>query len=334
MNQENQNLLFREVKQYRTLSSEFQSVLSRNPDDLQSLQERFNTAVERISVDILNFEKENMLQYESKVYQLKRIFENRYRRFFLFGEYPKWVYAKPFGYAGDFKIIDNIYKNSPISNGFDRLWDNYFLQMTASKATRIRKEDLKRFIKDFIQKNSNRPLRIMNLASGPAREIKELHEENSRESLSDVNIDCYDFDNRAIEYAKNLLDNVNNVNFYQKNAIRLALKKDITKEIPYKYDFIYSAGLLDYFDDRVSVSLIKNLRCLLNEGGVMVIANFGDKFENTSAGLMEWATEWYLIYRKPDELISSFLNAGFKNEDLEVISQPSRVIHYCLARNN
>lgn len=325
--------LFSKVKHYRKLSQDLQAHLSKYPNDWPKFQEMFNLTLERISMDILEFEKDNINKFESKVYKLKKIFEKRYRNYFLYGEFPRWVFEKPFGYAGDFKIIDDIYRNQPRTIGFDGLWDRYFQQMTASKATRGRKEEIKKIIFDFIKKHENKDVRIMNLASGPAREIKELLVADSDRLFSKVIFDCYDFDIRAIDYAKQLLNNTGNVNFFQKNAVRLALKKNIKEEIPIEYDFIYSTGLFDYLDERVAVNLTGNLKKLLKKDGIMVIANFGDKYINSSAGLMEWVTEWYLIYRTEDEFENIFLKSGFLPKDLQIIPQQNKVIQYCFAKN-
>ena len=262
-------------------------------------------------------------------YKFKRIFEKRYRNYFLYGDLTRWTFKKPFGYAGDFKIIDDIYKNKPTTIGFNGLWDAYYLQMTASEAVRQRKDDARQIILDFIKEHQNSNIRIMNLGSGPAREIKELLENDSERIFSKVIFDCYDLDINAINYAKQLVNNANNVNFFQKNAIRLALKKDIKQEIPHEYDLIYSVGLFDYLDERVAVRLAGNMRKLLKKDGVMAIANFGNKYLNSSAGLMEWVTEWYLIYRTETEFRRIFLNAGFSPKDLQIIPQPNKVVLYC-----
>ena len=326
--------LFSKVGDYIKLSRALQAHLAKYPDDRPKFQETFNSTVEQISLDILQFERENIEKSESKVYKLKKIFEKRYRRYFLYGELPRQVFEKSFGYAGDFKIIDAIYQNQPRTTGFDGLWDHYFQQMTAAKATRERKEDFKKIILDFVKKHKDQNIRIMDLASGPARVIKELLEADSERHFSKTTFDCYDFDIRAINYAKKLLNNPNNVNFFQKNAIRLALKKDIKKEISQNYDLIYSAGLFDYLDERVAVRLASNLKKLLKKNGIVVIliSNFGDKYSNSSAGLMEWATEWYLIYRSEEEFRRIFLDAGFSSENLQILPQHSKVIQYCFAR--
>ena len=325
--------IFSEVKDYLKLSRHLEVQLDKNQSDWIRFQDIFNFTLDKLYRDIVLFEKQNIVNYESEVYRRKKIFEKRYRKYFVCGEFIKWSLDKPFGYAGDFKIIDNIYKNEPRTLGFDRLWDNYFQQLNISIAIRERKEDMKKIILDFIKDRKNTAIRIMNLASGPAREIKELLDINSGK-FSNTVFDCYDFDTNAINYAKGLLNNRGNVNFFEKNAVRLALKKDIRKEIPHEYDFIYSTGLFDYLDIRLASRLVSNLRKLVKKNGLMVIANVGEKYNNPSAGWMEWVAEWYLIYRTSDEFKKIFLDAGFSQQALQITEQKSKVIQYCLARVN
>lgn len=325
--------IFSEIRYYRKLSQEFQVHLSQYHDDWNKFQEIFNLSVDKVYEDILQFEKENIQRFENKIYKLKKIFEKRYRRYFLYGDYIRWCYDKPFGYSGDFKIIDNIYLNEPRSVGFDRLWDNYFQQLAAVKATRERKENFKGAIFDFVKKNKNKEIRIMNLACGPAREIKELLENDPDKLFSKVIFDCYDLDMNAINHAKQLLNNYKNVNFYQKNAIRIALKKNVNEEIPWDYDLIYSTGLFDYLDERIAIKLVANLKKLLKRDGSMLIANVKDKYSNSSACWMEWVAEWYLIYRTEEQFQKIFFDAGFLPKDLKIIPQKSNVMQYCIATN-
>jgi len=325
--------LFSEVKYYIKLSEEIQAHLLKYPYDWPRFQERFNSTVEQISLNLLRFEKNNIKTSEDKIYKFKRIFEKRYRDYFLYGDLTRWTYKKPFGYAGDFKIIDDIYQNIPRTIAFDGLWDTYYLQMTACKAVRQRKEDCRKIIYDFVKKDSNRAIRIMNIGSGPAREIKELLENDTEKNFSKVIFDCYDLDTNAINYAKQLVNSASNVNFLQKNVVRLALNKDIKREIPYEYDLIYSAGLFDYLDERVAIRLLGNLRRLLKKNGMILIANFGNKYNNSSVGLMEWVTEWFLIYRTELEFKRIFLQAGFPEQNLKILFQPNKVVLYCFAHN-
>ncbi|MCM8780441.1 MAG: class I SAM-dependent methyltransferase [Candidatus Omnitrophica bacterium] len=326
--------IFSRIKNYRKLSKELQEILAKNPADAPKFQGIFNLTVDRIYQDIMDFEKANIEKFESEVYRFKKIFEKRYRQYFVYGEYVKWCVDKPFGYAGDFKIIDDIYLNQVRTEGFDSLWDRWFQQLAASCAVRERKEDFKKIIYDFIKNRRNEELRVMDLGCGSCREIRELFEIDSDGVLFDVIFDCYDFDIRAIEYAKQLLNNLNNVNFFQKNAIRLALRKDIKDEIGYKYDLIYSSGLFDYLDERIAVRLINNLNRLLKQDGIMIISNVRDKYSNTSSIWMEWIGEWYLIYRTESEFEKIFIDSGISPKNIKIIPQHSKIMQYCLIKNS
>jgi len=74
---------------------------------------------------------------------------------------------KPYGYAGDFNIIDKIYTNYISDDSYCAQWDKYFHEQKAPNAVRNRK---KYFI-DLL--NSNIDIKstssILNLASGPGR---------------------------------------------------------------------------------------------------------------------------------------------------------------------
>lgn len=325
--------IFDKVNYYLKQSNRYKSLVGNAAAIPASLQKEFNSSVDEVYADILSFEKENSSDY-SRLEKFKKIFIKRYRRHFLQGKFISWSYKKPFGYPGDFKIIDDIYRNEPSTSGYERLWDNYFQQLAISGATRERKSDFKKFLVDFIKENRNSDIRIMNLASGPAREIKEIMDGGSNIDTESVTFDCCDFDAKAINYASELLGNFPNINFLEKNAVRLALKKDIKKEIPYSYDIIYSTGLFDYLQDKIALRLIANLKKLLKPRGKLIIASVRDRYSNPSVCWMEWVADWNLIYRNENEFKKIFLDAGFLPEDIGVVLQKSRVMQYCIANNS
>lgn len=322
--------LRKKIKKYREAAGEIKTFLDKNPHEWGRFQSDFNQEINKIFRDIMDFEKERLEQGdEDSVYKLKRIFTNRLRKDFLHGEYIRWSLEKPYGYAGDFKIIDDIYKNEPKTVGFERLHDNYYQMSTICNAVRNRKEDFKKMIGDFIRKSKKPEIRVMDLASGPCRGVYELL---SNHVLSkDVTFDCYDSNSNAITYARNLLSNNPKVRFYEQNAVRLALMKEIEEEISSRYDIISSTGLFDYLDYRVSVRLIGNLRKLLNPEGILAISDVRDKFSNPSIYYMEWVADWNLIYRTDDEFRSIFLDAGFSAGALSFKYEQQGVMQYIVA---
>ena len=76
-------------------------------------------------------------------------------------------WRKPFGYAGDFMMMDKIYTHYRSDKPDFRIWDEYFHQQAAPRAVRNRKEYFKRLVFDRIL--AQEPLALLNVGSGPAR---------------------------------------------------------------------------------------------------------------------------------------------------------------------
>lgn len=323
------------IRRYKNRAEEIEFVLSLNPEEWGRYQSEFNSVLNEVFRNIMDFEKNNLVSsHKDRVSRLKKLFVNRIRKMFLRGEFIAWSLKKPYGYAGDYKIIDDIYLNNPATGGFDRLFDNYFQMSAISVAVRNRKEDFKRLITEFISKRNTRELRIMNLASGPCREIKEIAS-LGRSMFTNVIIDCYENDNNAIDYARDLLANhALKINFIKENVVRIALKKEIGSLINRKYDFIYSTGLFDYLEEKVAIRLIQNLKKLLKPGGVLAISDVRDKYSNPSIHFMEWVGEWYLVYREDNEFRKIFVDAGFKENELVSKYEQQGIMQYIIAHNN
>lgn len=322
------------VKLYLKRAKEIEAYLDKYPNEWGKFQSEFNAEMNSLFRNIMNFERENMLVGDdNKIYKLKKFFINKIREFFVRGQYIEWSLRKPFGYAGDFKIINDIYDNNPKTTGFDRLFDNYFQMSAISVAVRNRKNDFKRMIKELVRENKQKTLRFMDLASGPCRDVKEMIFE-SENLFKKVKFDCYDNDKCAIEFGKDVLSRYKQVKFFKENAVRMALSKNIEKAVGKRYDLIYSTGLFDYFEKKIATKLISNLRKLLTFDGVMIIANVRDKYSNPSVYFMEWVGDWNLVYREGDEFLDIFKDAGFNRDQIDVQYEQQGIIEYIIAKQS
>lgn len=325
--------LHTKINLYKKRASEIERYLTKHPEEWGKFQHEFNSEVNSIFQDIMIYEKINLTKGNiEKVYKLKKLFINRIRKLFMRKDYTEWSIKKPFGYAGDYKIIDDIYLNDPKTTGFDRLFDNYYQMSAISVGVRNRKEDFKKIISNFVKEKHTKSIRIMNLACGSCRDMQELLSHNM---LTNKNVifDCYDNDERALEYAKALLKLYSNVNFIQENVIRLAATKRIALKVRKIYDAIYATGLFDYLSDRIATKLIENLKLLLRAGGILIISNVRDRYNNPSVHYMEWAGDWHLVYRDDEEFKKLFIEAGFKNNELRIQYEQQGIMQYIIATN-
>lgn len=209
-------------------------------------------------------------------------------------------------------MMDQIYQQHVCQKPYFYKWDLFFHDFQAAKAVRNRKTYFKNLLlKKTLQ--SSGTFRVLNLASGPARDILEFFQENPG---VDVHFTCVELDQRAIDYASNLLGAyLDRVTFVQKNVFRYQTEE--------QFDLVWSAGLFDYFEDKVFVRLYRRLMHNVKSGGEMVIGNFHPR--NESRPVMEILTDWYLHHRSEAQLRTLAQEAGAEARSLRVEAEPTGV---------
>ena len=214
--------------------------------------------------------------------------------------------AKPYGYAGDFKLIDRLYTHYIGDGPHIARWDAFAQAQPAAVAVRNRKSY-------FINLMSDRlPHRILNVASGPARDVLEFFKEFPE---APVTVDCLEYDAHAVRYAGSLLNGNDRVRFTQQNIL--------TWKAEGEYEMVWSSGLFDYFSDAVFVRVLRKLLACVAPGGQLVIGNFSD--ENPNRAFMEVGMQWFLHHRSPAQLNGLARQAGAGAWRPEVRSEPAGV---------
>ena len=217
---------------------------------------------------------------------------------------------KPFGYAGDFLMIDKIYLRHINPDPQYGQWDKLFHDQDAPQAVRNRKAYFKNKVSSRLR--NRKKVSLLNIASGPARDLLELY--NGLSDATQLQTTCVDMDENAIQYAKILNhDYLDHIDFVNKNILRFQAKQ--------KYDLIWSAGLFDYFDDKVFLLLLNRIKKWLKPGGEIIIGNFNAD-HNPSRKYMEEVGEWFLNHRTAGELVALATKAGFDLESISVGSEP------------
>ncbi len=221
-----------------------------------------------------------------------------------------FAFTKPFGYSGDFFIIEKIYQFYLTQDEKLRKWDMFFQLTPAVVAVRNRKT-LAIDIFEKLNTVADGSLKdVMILGSGPVTETFEFLEKNPDSPLK---FEMLDMDKRAIAYAKNKNKKyLDRMIFHNRNVIRYAPEK--------KFDLIWSAGLFDYFKGKHFVFLLKKYYEYLNEGGEMIIGNFS--IENPSRRSMEIICDWFLYHRSPEELTKFALQAGIEESKIDIMKEP------------
>jgi extracellular factor (EF) 3-hydroxypalmitic acid methyl ester biosynthesis protein len=218
-------------------------------------------------------------------------------------------FVKPFGYPGDFTLIDKIYRFDINQNSNYKNWDLFFQNQPGAYAVRNRKDFFIEYCSKLIAKKEN--AKVLILGSGPASDVYEFLSNFS--GGNNINIDLIDFDQSAIDFSMKKNEKFNGQISYNKiNALRFNSYK--------LYDLIWSAGLFDYFKDKHFTFLIRKYINCLEEDGEMVISNFSTK--NPTKRLMEVLSDWYLNLRTESDLYRIATDANINKELVSVDKEP------------
>ena len=214
-------------------------------------------------------------------------------------------FVKPFGYPGDFYLIDKIYQFAVNEDQKYRNWDLFFQNQPGANAVRNRKDFFLEFCKRLTSEKESASILI--LGSGPASDVNEFMCGCSKKK--NISFDLIDFDQAAIDFSMQKNASFNGlISYHRINALRFNSFK--------LYDLIWSAGLFDYFKDKHFTFLLRKYFNCLTDDGEMVISNFSTK--NPTKKLMENLSDWYLNLRTESDLYRIASDAGIDKELVSV----------------
>jgi extracellular factor (EF) 3-hydroxypalmitic acid methyl ester biosynthesis protein len=239
----------------------------------------------------------------------REFFQKRLHSYLLRSRLCNRSITKPLGYAGDYEMMNIIYRNTFEGEDlFSQVLNKVDCEGTASRAVRNRRSYLyKKLITLVSEDKSDYDFKIISVACGPAHEFADMVKGFEGKPFPfSIEFIAMDQDTLALEDAKVRImplvkDNPRiHVHFEQDNIKRLIVEKGNGKDLYADVDLVYTAGLFDYLSNRASNRLIHKLYSFLKPGGLLVIGNFG--LYNPQRFIMEFAGEWFLIHRGEFEL--------------------------------
>jgi extracellular factor (EF) 3-hydroxypalmitic acid methyl ester biosynthesis protein len=267
----------------------------------------------------------------AEVQALKEYSIRHLHDFLMMSPWMRRALHKPLGYPGDYEVMKYVYElDFEGSTLFAKSLSLAFLQTKAARAVCTRKDAIKKELSARIDAHTptNKPLRILSVASGPAQEIYELLSE--RTSLPcPLQIVLFDQDQGALSYAftrlKRLVDSkwsgVVEIVYLYDSIKRLLRDKNIFANLD-RMDVIICCGLFDYLQLPTAVSLCRKFYGCLKEGGTAYIGNMVPT--NPSRWFMELHLDWFLIYRTHSEMMY-FARAAAPEARIEILDDESGV---------
>ena len=237
---------------------------------------------------------------------------------------------KPLGYAGDYEVMNYLYeKDFEGPTLYARTIGYACMQTAAARAVRCRKDLMKRVLRSILERSagSSRTVRLLSIASGPARELEELFAE-LEELPVELEVVLFDQDMSALEHAYHRLRPLADARFpgrvrieFLNESIKRLLRDIKLFEDVGRFDAVYSCGLFDYLHEVTAVRLARNLCAAAVPGGLVLIGNMVD---HPHRWIMEYHLEWELLYRTREQLVDIGRRAA-RDANIRVLEEESGV---------
>jgi extracellular factor (EF) 3-hydroxypalmitic acid methyl ester biosynthesis protein len=231
--------------------------------------------------------------------------------------------AKPRGYAGDYLMLDRICRQLSCDDPLGSLMDRYFLDQAAPRAVRQRVGRLSQRIVKLADDASAAERHVVSVGSGPVAEVEMALQALAGEQRQRLRVTLLDLDPEALGHANKILQPLlpaANLVCVQCNLSRLTQTStphsvDAARKVA-AADLLYCAGFFDYLEDPSATAMLGLFWRSLAAGGQAIVYNFAPG--NASRAYMEWIGNWYLKYRRPEDLRALGLAAGIAAERLAV----------------
>jgi extracellular factor (EF) 3-hydroxypalmitic acid methyl ester biosynthesis protein len=219
------------------------------------------------------------------------------------------VYNKPLGYAGDYEMVNMMFrKERGGKTTYAQVVNDWLLNGGPPEAHRNRIHLLEQMLAKAAEDAtfSNRNIRVLNVGCGPVQELQLFIAKNA--AAHRFSFDLLDFNRETLAYAKQQIETITSgrrevpkVSYILKTVQEL-LRQAIEMPANFQsYDIIYCAGLFDYLSDRVCAKLIRLFYQWCEPGGRVIVTNVHSS--NPVKGLMEHVMEWHLVTRDESDMV-------------------------------
>lgn len=239
--------------------------------------------------------------------------------FFLRSAFVRRSIDKPFGYAGDYGVVEMIFSSpSEGPSPFATMIEKYVLNTAPPRGHRNRLPWTLQHLRRRAQQ-VDRPLRLLSVACGPECIIREFVAEGGK-----CEITLVDADPAALRFAERKLREVagpspltiHSIPLSTGRLLRQGASANSLLEEGAGYDAITVLGLFDYLDEAVIDQLMDRLVPLLLPNGLFLATNLSVSNEWRMA--MELVLDWTVIHREKSSFSALLCGPSSRLHQLEV----------------
>jgi hypothetical protein len=255
---------------------------------------------------------------------LRKRFQETVMPFLEGSENFRHTLVKPFGYAGDFRLLEMLAANRCASRGLAYHFDQSQLEYPASVACRQRIEWISHELLGRLKSRQptrlppksngrSRPLVILDLGVGAAPVEQRLLHHGLRAPLC---LHAVDMEAAALHYVSQNLASPHLVVHPWRLDVRDPAALARIGELAAQADVAIALGLLEALSDHEAVPLLQTVLHSLPARGVFYTENFVPTHPTRS--VMEWFLDFHLAYRSVEDLKAVALQAGAHPSRMEL----------------
>src|SRR3989338_1097832 len=212
--------------------------------------------------------------------------------------------------------FEHIYNNRPEGSYLiGRLIDHKLLNLRSAEATRIRKDTIRKLIWNEIESNKllGRNTKVLDMASGSARYLRELVDEHQRGDVESV---CVDKDISSVRLGRSLCEREGLVNmrFVLADIFHLGHLQEFGAQLDWHANVVVASGLFMYFNDSQIEAMLREIYAYLPPHGLVIFTSV-ERLEikklMRKALSVASGKEWVLYQRKPETLRVLLHRIGF-----------------------
>jgi extracellular factor (EF) 3-hydroxypalmitic acid methyl ester biosynthesis protein len=285
------------------LAVEGESAAVNSPLDAQRFEEIKVPVIPRLTELFLELEEACRRLEADEVENHKQLAQRDLLPLMMASPFFNRVYSKPLGYAGDYEMVNMMFrKERGGKTTYGQIINEWLLNGGPPEAHRNRIYMLEKMLSKAADEAAaaDKQVRILNVGCGPVQELQ-LFFSNHKEAKR-FSFDLLDFNAETLAYAKRQIEAITEdqeeppkVTYILKTVQELLRQAIELQDSPQTYDIIYCAGLFDYLSDRVCTKLVRLFYQWCEPGGRVIVTNVHSS--NPVKGLMEHVMEWHLVLR-------------------------------------
>lgn len=315
----------------RAAQHEFDAILEKISQDLRVYATRFqhdpaDPLTEEHHEEFLEWIKTVIRQLElienaaepAALYNMRQKLLERIPELLTDSEIVMHAIDKPYGYTGDFEMLEKLLQNTTNATGISYHMDRAQLEYPASQACHNRVNWVCDEAEKYIAENGLESFTVLDIGTGTAPVERTLLK---RLPHIPLNVTAVDIEPAALAFVEQKLsDRVNSLSLQRVDIRRDDAAEEIAR-LAAPVNMCVAIGIFEALRDEELVQLITALRSAMKPGTLIM----GEAFipDHPTRTAMEWFMDYHLGYRTPEHVLELLERAGVDHAHLQKQEDPS-----------